>query len=137
MKLLSYDVEIIHRPGSQMKVADALSRAFEDNITSIEQVHDPWYRNKFFMLKNNPDKFPDFCIRDGKLFFHKPCSWINPLLVDNDAWKQVLPQERHLEFLQKFHEDPQSAHLGREKTYEVLSRYFYWPGMFVDVSRFV
>ena len=43
MKLLSYDIEIIHRAGAQNKVPDALSRAFEDQIVAVHQVQDPLY----------------------------------------------------------------------------------------------
>ena len=59
MKLLFYDIEIIHRPGAQIKVHYVFSRAFEDQIVAIHQVRDPWYTNKFRMFESNPEKFQD------------------------------------------------------------------------------
>ena len=40
-------------------------------------------------------------------------------------------------FIQKFHDDPAAGHPGKTKTYEILSRYYYWPGIIDDVKRFV
>ena len=63
MKLLSYNIEIIHQAGAQNKVPDALSRAFEDQIVAVHQVRDPWYTNKFRMIESNPEKFTDYTLR--------------------------------------------------------------------------
>ena len=40
-------------------------------------------------------------------------------------------------FIQKFHDDPVARHPGQIKTYEILNRYYYWPGIINDVKRFV
>ena len=40
-------------------------------------------------------------------------------------------------FIQKFHDDPAAGHPGKTKTYEILNRYYYWPGIINDVKRFV
>ena len=42
-----------------------------------------------------------------------------------------------LRFIKKFHDDPAAGHPGKTKTYEILSRYYYWPGIIDDVKRFV
>ena len=42
-----------------------------------------------------------------------------------------------LRFIQKFHDEPVAGHPGKTKTYEILSRFYYWPGIIKDVKRFV
>ena len=50
-----------------------------------------------------------------------------------------VPNVGHLKFrfIQKFHDDPAAKHPGKTKTYEILNRYYYWPGIINDVKRFV
>ena len=40
-------------------------------------------------------------------------------------------------FIQKFHDNPTAGHPGKTRTYEILSRYYYWLGIINDVKRFV
>ena len=40
-------------------------------------------------------------------------------------------------FIKKIHDDPAARHPGKTKTYEISSRYYYWPGIINDVKRFV
>ena len=40
-------------------------------------------------------------------------------------------------FIQKSYDDPAAGHPGKTKTHEILSRYYYWPGIIDDVKRFV
>ena len=40
-------------------------------------------------------------------------------------------------FIQKFHDDPVAGHPKKTKTYEILNKYYYWPGIINDVKRFV
>ena len=53
--------------------------------------------------------------------------------------KMFLPDIGQLKFRfnQKFHDDPTAGHPNKIKTYEILSRYYYWPGIINDVKRFV
>ena len=41
------------------------------------------------------------------------------------------------ELLRACHEDPVAGHPGRSKTYELLSREYYWPGMYSLVKKWV
>ena len=55
MRLLAYDMVIVHRPGSQNQVPDALSRASEDTCVSKEyKTGDAWYLDQFGEVKNFP-----------------------------------------------------------------------------------
>ena len=53
--------------------------------------------------------------------------------------KMFVPEvgQLKLRFIQKSHDDPAAGHPGKTKTYEILSRYYYWPGIIDDVKRFV
>ena len=35
------------------------------------------------------------------------------------------------------HDSPHAGHLGRDRTYKLLSRYYYWPGIQVDSAKYV
>ena len=48
MKLLSFNIEIVHRPGTEIKVADAFSCAFK--VSAVITIIDLWYKNKFNMV---------------------------------------------------------------------------------------
>ena len=63
-------------------------------------------------------------------------------LVDGRIYfknKMFVPDvgQLRLRFIQKFHDDPAAGHPGKTKTYEILNRYYYWPGIIDDVKRFV
>ena len=139
MSLLAHDINIVHRPGAQNHVPDALSRAFESFLCSAAEVgtEDAWYSNQFQLVNKFPDRYPDWKIVDGKLFVHKPDPWVDPLLGDRDAWNLVVPLELRSQVLHESHDLPTSGHFGRYKTYTLLQRQYYWPGMRVDTARYV
>ena len=45
--------------------------------------------------------------------------------------------ELHAELLQMYHESPVAGHMGRARTYEALSREYYWPNMLDYVERWL
>ena len=60
--------------------------------------------------------------RKGYLYYR------DRLYVPNDP-------ELHAELLRMYHESPVAGHMGRARTYEALSREYYWPGMLSYVER--
>ena len=65
------------------------------------------------------------CVEDdGRLFYQ------DRLYVPDDSSLKA-------ELLRRCHDAPASGHTGRAKTYELLSREFYWPGMLAYVSQWV
>src|SRR5207302_5145348 len=60
----------------------------------------------------------------------------NQLLYNNKLYVPNYPELR-LYLLQQNHESPAAGHPGRAKTYELLSRKYFWPKMHDDVARFV
>jgi hypothetical protein len=80
-------------------------------------------------LDNNLSKHPQIslaeCSQDSGFLFYR-----NRLFVpDSDELKATLLQETH--------DNPSAGHPGRSKTYELLSRNFYWPNMTKYVDRWV
>ena len=41
------------------------------------------------------------------------------------------------QILQENHDIPISGHLGRDKTYERITRNYYWPKMYKDVKKYI
>ena len=70
----------------------------------------------FFLSKTN--------LIDGRIYFK------NKTFVPNVG-------QLKFRFIQKFHDDLAAGHPGKTKTYEILNRYYYWPGIIDDVKRFV
>ena len=107
MRLLAFDMIIVHRPGSQNQVPDALSRALENICASREvSTGDAWYADQFEKVRDHSDKFPDWKIDRGHLFVHKPDQWVDPLIGDRDAWKLVVPAELKRQVLKDSHDSP-------------------------------
>ena len=138
MSLLAHDIKIVHRPGAQNQVPDALSRVF-DPLCSAKEVapEDFWYLNQVDKVRKNPANFPDWKLENDRLFVHRPCEMIDVLLTDLDAWKLVVPAQNRSRILAESHCTTTAGHFGRQKTYDLLARHYYWPGMRVDAAKFV
>jgi hypothetical protein len=76
----------------------------------------------------------------------------NPLLRDNNSWSEYLIHDGLLfkgsrlciprcsmrdNLLKKKHSGGLAGHFGHDKTFAQLSSLYYWPGMRVDVNKFV
>ncbi|XP_053598020.1 uncharacterized protein LOC106693992 [Microplitis demolitor] len=75
-------------------------------------------------------------IVDDRLEYYRPDN-LKAILGDENAWKRVLRDPEIQEVLKKNHEDPDAAHLGRERMYERIKTHYYWPGMYQDVDSYV
>ena len=73
-------------------------------------------------MKNFP--LSEASVTDGRIFFK------NKLFVPDVG-------QFKFRFIKKSHDDPAAKHPNKTKTYEILSRYYYWPGIINDVKRFV
>lgn len=143
-KLQAYDFEIVHRRGVEHKVPDALSRAMENQMADmvaaaeeVESVPKDWYHQKKEQVQNQPQKFPDWYVKDNLMYVHKPNSWIDPIVEDLEAWKLVVPGNLKVGVLHDAHDTPEAGHMGVDKTYHRLQLYYYWPGMYKDVVEYV
>ena len=140
LSLLEYDYKIVHRKGSSHHVPDALSRMYEDSVEKISLVKrfiPSWYFRCFIAVSSYPEKFPTWKIEDNKLYPYRPDPVISTLLRDLNEWKFV-PSDKDREIiLESAHDDPQSGHLGTQKTYMRIATEYFWPGCFRDVASYV
>jgi hypothetical protein len=126
--LQEFDCDIVHRPGKTNIVADALSRRpdFALNALTWIKPDDGLFATVKRTAEADPEhqrvlaavtasKRVDFKLTDGLLY--------------KGARLYVPEGDLRHKLLFEAHDAPLSGHLGRDKTYERLSRAFYWPKM--------
>ena len=59
---------------------------------------------------------------------------LNP---DINSWKLIMPRKLRPQMLKENHDELQSGHLGSEKTHARISEYYYWPGLYSKVIKYV
>lgn len=139
LKLQMYNFTILHRPGRFHQVPDCLSRAIPEETfvmseISLENIKDSWYNKLVSQVKINPLKYSNFRISDGGILYKN----MGKTSSDATTWKQVVPKEKRIELLKKFHDDPTSGgHFGIYKTYHRILENYCWPGMQHDITRYV
>lgn len=62
---------------------------------------------------------------------------INNGVSSEEIFRLYVPRDLVLELLKENHDLPSAAHLGIEKTFEKLSRLYYWPKMFESVREYI
>ena len=131
--LQAYNFTIVHRKGALHHVSDALSRALEDEfVGAIDPgpLEDNWYQQKLSQLREFPSRFPDWKEENGLLWINRKNPELEPILVDLDSWKLVVPTRDRERVLFESHNTPESGHLGIEKTYQRVTQRYYWPGVY-------
>jgi len=72
LELQQYDFEIRYRKGALNQVADTLSRHPIENTTEICATSNAppgrWYRRTYKAVQENPEQFPEYCIRQRTLY---------------------------------------------------------------------
>lgn len=134
MRLSQFDFDIVHRKGKENVVPDALSRIKIDSIEISENINDMWYLKMLKNVENFPQKYPNFTIKENKLFRFSKNKYN---LTSQFSWKQVVPRDDTNVLLNKFHDLPTGAHLGIFKTHKRLSLHYFWKNMYKDVVNYV
>lgn len=137
MYLSQFSFDIVHRKGTSNVVPDTLSRAVDhlDLITINPIGTDEWYIRMLAKIAINPTDFPDWIIKDEKLFYKHPRT--KTRFSDNTLWLLVVPESHREVVLRECHDKPTAGHMGIKKTKsKVMERYF-WPGMGKDIERYV
>ncbi len=154
LKLEQYDYTIVHKPGSMMQHADALSRApvqgikisyfSRDELEASQDLDSDILIVKDWLRKNQkPDKLQQDdsdCLRSFYRVFDTLCFDGNLLCkkwIDNTGVEKiqiVIPQFLTSKILKEVHES--IGHFGVHKTFDMIQRRFYWPAFHKAVEDY-
>ena len=150
-----YNFTVEYKPGKLNVLADALSRRPDYELSAVSYATSDLYdliREAYFddvdcasimkWLATKDDSVRDkmsaraksrlhrYEVRDGLLYFQ-----VQP----GEEPRVVVPNDDDLKYkiVYEVHDTPVAGHLGREKTYSLLSASFYWPRMYKWVSHYV
>jgi len=133
LELQQYTFDVKYRRGKLNQVADALSRL--PPVHAAHRPRCPWYSGQLRRVRDRPDEFPDYAIRQGKLYRHVLHSTDFREMPSDLQWKECVPKHKRAEILQRLHDQPTAGHLGIAKTIARIAEVFYWPRMFADIAR--
>ncbi|CAC5401135.1 Retrovirus-related Pol polyprotein from transposon 297,Retrovirus-related Pol polyprotein from transposon 17.6 [Mytilus coruscus] len=119
----SYDMVIKHRPGTQHRNADALSRipckhcGFVENWEAVGSVNTVKFQGWNVMK-----------VQDGILFREDP---------ETNLKQVIIPMKERRKILEFAHDNRTAAHLGIKKTLARIKETFYWPGVRGDTWSYI
>jgi hypothetical protein len=135
--LSNFDFDIKYIPGITNKAADALSRYPHAQISQTnaltmstsdpkirEDIRKSYYQDNFFKpIIENPEQYPLYTVREnGLIYLHD-----GRLCIPNSKSTREL-------LLHQYHDN--ENHFGIGKTYQTLSRRYFWPGLSKDVRKY-
>ena len=136
LELQQYDFTIKYRKGAMNWVADALSRQPEEMHVMSNDTACPWYQKTKNQVTNDPTKYPEYRITEGRLYRHLP-DLTGRQDTEATTWKLCVPRPLRPTVLAENHDAPTAGHLGVTKTAARLAQRYYWPGMFREVAKYV
>ncbi|KAJ1300254.1 hypothetical protein OPQ81_005083 [Rhizoctonia solani] len=152
--LADYNFRIVYRPGAQNKKADILSRREDhrDTVASEGGESPVLLDPELFISAIQTDSDLNDLIRDA-LHDDKSVSKILKSLEENipvKGWhlengllyyhdRTYVPNEPEIRraVLESRHDNPSAGHPGHFRTYDLLSRDYYWSGMKMSVSKYI
>jgi len=135
LELQQYTFDVRYRRGQLNRVADALSRL--PTVHAARNPRCPWYYGQLHRVRERPDEFPDYLIRQGKLYRHILHSTDFRETPADQQWKECVPKHKRAAILHRMHDQPSAGHLGIAKTIARTAETYYWPRMFADIAKYV
>lgn len=130
VRLQAFDIKFVHRPGSQMTVPDALSRAVDlIQIESETKTSDTWYNQMYYLASNK--KLKRYKVEIGLLYRKRGYEAES----SDRLWVLCIPREKIIDALKEKHDA--QAHIGAWKTIRTIKKSYYWPNMYRDVMEYV
>jgi len=74
----------------------------KDTVDAMN-TEDDWYRKRYKEVISAPEKYTQWKVLDGQLYFLRPKPVESEIVEDLDRWKLVLPKELHREALRESH----------------------------------
>ena len=121
-------LEVLKTPRINPEPKEELEASNLEQAIDAAYVESEWAQKILTALGSGAQKMKGFPLakceaREGRIYFR------NRLFIsNNDLLRLRLIQESHV--------TPSTGHPGRAKTYELLTRYYYWLGLPADVKRF-
>ena len=84
-----------------------------------------------YYMKTTSDALADFEIRNGKLFL------IDKDQLNNPRLRLVVPMRLRIRILTANHDAPSAGHRGFQKTYDAMTRLYFWFGMYADAKAWI
>jgi hypothetical protein len=116
-----FNFTIVHRPGTENKVADAISRRDIFGITTVS--NQPWLER----LRQLSAKVPiqKWMRQEDGLIYKDQCLYV-------PGYRDVKTT-----IIKECHQGLGGGHLGRLKTLEKVTRGYYWEKMNQDITKFI
>lgn len=138
-KMLGYDYEIIFKKGKDNRVADALSRQFEEESTllAISLPIPEWIKEacrEWFSHPGLSKLISQLQVGPNSI---KGYSWQDDILRYRDRIVISPTSTLKSRILTELHSSPIAVHSGFHKTYARTRRSFFWTGMKKDILTFV
>jgi hypothetical protein len=148
---------ILHRPGKEMQLPDALSRNVlfaagkvqkeqsKDTLAEDQQSDILWSAIIRAIESGTPPSSPEansiFTLHRDSLEIHNGRLVYLQTLPGRRGkgeilTRPVIPASRRKLVIEEFHSAAQSGHLGFEKTYKKIRLKFWWPNMWNDVEQY-
>lgn len=106
-------------------------------LNAVDEVSDEWYERRIKQVTEEPKKFFNWRVKEGKLFHRIPDFLHEAITREGNEWKYVVPKHLRAQILCENHDSPMSAHQGIDKTFERIRKDYFWPRMFLDITEYV
>lgn len=142
-----FNLQLTYRPGSKNGKADALSRKPQSQPTAPIPPSLIINSKKISILSKTQNPSSDFLTKlktlsaKDEFYLQNASQPKHPLSISQGLLHRhsalYIPEPLRLEILQSRHDSLVGGHFGINKTYSLITRDYWWPGLSQDVKLFV